>query len=270
MIVTFTTVPPRFAHLGATLGALAAQTHRPDAVELYLPRRYRRFPGERPALPPLPDWVRVIDVDEDFGPATKILPAAARWRGQAVDLICWDDDRTADPGWLARFAAMRRERPDDVVCEYARELEHVTRDETFRRTDPPGPRAELMRPTPAERRAGTVELRPDGGPALCFRRAGYMDVFYGFRGAMLRPDWLHPRAWSIPEVMWTVDDVWLSGMLELAGRRIWVGTGARWLDGATAVEQIAPLKTHVADGMDRFAANRRCAAHLRETWGIWR
>lgn len=270
MIVTLTTIPPRFALLGEALQSLAAQVHRPEAVELYLPRQYRRFPGERPALPPLPDWVRVIEVDHDHGPATKILPAARRWRGRAVDLLFCDDDMVHDPLWTTRFAALRADRPEDAVCEYGRSLHFVCQDETFRRTAFPRPRALLMKPTAAEIAAGTVELRPNGKAAHYFRKPGFVDVLYGFRGAMIRPDWLDDRAFDIPEVLWTVDDVWLSGMLERAGRTIWVGTGGRWTVGHGTASRVSPLMDHEEGGADRLEANRRCATYLRHTFGIWR
>ena len=63
MILSFTSIPPRFPFLGRVIQQLEKQTVRPDAVELYLPRTYRRFPGERPALPKLPDWVKIIDIE---------------------------------------------------------------------------------------------------------------------------------------------------------------------------------------------------------------
>ncbi|MFY8147512.1 MAG: hypothetical protein ACOVME_13030, partial [Rhodobacter sp.] len=47
----------------------------------------RRFPGAVPSLPPLHEWVDVIHCDDDLGPATKVLPAAARWRGTETDLL---------------------------------------------------------------------------------------------------------------------------------------------------------------------------------------
>lgn len=270
MILTFTTIPPRFALLGEALRSIEAQKLRPDAVELYLPRTYRRFPGQRPALPPLPDWLTVVEVDHDHGPATKILPATRRWHGRDVDLLFCDDDMVHDPLWTTRFAAMRRTRPEDAVCEYGRTLHYVCQDQGFRRSTFPKPRALLMKATPEEIAAGSVELRPNGKAAHYFRTPGFVDVLYGFRGAMIRPDWLDDRAFAIPEVLWTVDDVWLSGMLELMGRRIWVGTGGRWTVGHGTASRISPLLDHSEGGTGRIEANRRCAAYLRQTFGIWR
>lgn len=258
MIVTFTSIPPRFAYLGAMLRGIEAQTLRPDAVELYIPRSYRRFPGQVPSLPPLPDWVKVIEVAEDLGPATKILPAAARWRGRGVEILFGDDDKSYDPQWCSRFQAMRRLKPRDALCEFGRELEFVTRRPDLRRRRPALPRVVLSPPAAQE------------GPRKHFAEPGYTDVFYGFAGAMIKPEWLDHRAEAIPDIVWTVDDVWISGMLELAGRRIWVGDGLRGTANPTEAGKVHALLDHVEQGIGRFAANALCAEYMQKTFGIWR
>ena len=75
-VITLSTIPPRFAGIGPALRSLVAQRSRPEAVELYIPRSYRRFPDWGGGLPEVPEGVRIVRVDEDLGPATKILPAA--------------------------------------------------------------------------------------------------------------------------------------------------------------------------------------------------
>ena len=98
LVVTFTAIPPRFSNLPRKLASIARQDVRPDRVELHLPKIYRRFPGATPSLPSLPEWVDVIYCEDDLGPATKVLPAAARWRGTDTDLLLCDDDRIQDRG----------------------------------------------------------------------------------------------------------------------------------------------------------------------------
>ena len=117
MILTFTTIPPRLPLLGPALAAFAAQKHRPDAVELYLPKVWRRFPGERPSLPPLPDWVTVVEVDHDHGPATKVLPALERYRGRDIDIGGQDQfgDEQHGAGRYAHEGEADRQRAELVV-----------------------------------------------------------------------------------------------------------------------------------------------------------
>jgi hypothetical protein len=92
----------------------------------------------------------------------------------------------------------------------------------------------------------------------------------GFRGALIRPGWIDPRAWRLPDLLWTVDDVWLSGMIALAGRHIWAGGNACWMAGLTAASRMHDLYNSVIDGHDRASANRQCVDYLQETYGLWR
>ena len=117
LVVTLSSIPPRFAGLGPTLKSLLRQKVRPDEVRLYLPRRYRRFPDWDGSLPAVPDGVRICTTDEDMGPATKILPAVRDFRGREVELLLCDDDRIYDPLWTSRFLAARRAHPDCVIVE---------------------------------------------------------------------------------------------------------------------------------------------------------
>ena len=270
IIVTFTTIPPRLPLLGPALAALAAQKRRPDAVELYLPRTWRRFPGERPALPALPDWLTVVDTPHDLGPATKVLPALDRHRGRNVDILFCDDDMTHDPLWTTRFAALRAERPEDVVCEYGVDLADLCSDPGLVPQDRPQPRA-LVNRVSAARISASLRSMATGGAGIPYLRApGYVDVLFGFRGALLRPGWLDPRATHLPDVVWTVDDVWLSGMAALAGRRIWAGGAASWMQGAAPAAQVGDLTRHCEIGIGRDAANRLCVDYLRNRYGVWR
>ena len=98
------------------------QTLRPEAVELYIPMAYRRFPDWGGALPLVPEGVRIIRSTQDFGPATKILPAARAYRGDKVELIYADDDQFYAPDWAAGFLAARKLHPHAALCAAATRL----------------------------------------------------------------------------------------------------------------------------------------------------
>lgn len=99
-VVSLTSVPPRFAGLGPVLASLLAQGA--ETVVLSLPRRFDRFPGAFDA-PALPDGVELLWSDEDFGPATKLIPAQRAFPGRQI-AIC-DDDCLYGPGWLTALQA---------------------------------------------------------------------------------------------------------------------------------------------------------------------
>jgi hypothetical protein len=268
-ILTLTSIPPRYPFLQRILANFETQTERPDGVQLYLPLAYRRFPGERPSLPPLPEWVEVIDCPWDHGPATKILFAVRAWRGRPVNIVYCDDDQLYDPAWLARFKALRRERPDDALCERGYHLEEISE---ARRTRAPEPRA---RRRPAEgkdlryRAARALSLWQGKPPRHGFAESGYIDVAEGNGGVCIRPEWLDASAEEMPGVFWTVDDVWLSGHLAKARRNIWLNHEGFVQNALPGASKLEPLYQFRCGGVDRAGANRQCIAHLRKTCGVW-
>ena len=84
-------------------------------LNLNIPQNYRRFPGELPTLPALPDWVSVKFCEVDYGPASKVLPTVERWRHKEADFLICDDDCVHDFAWIERLAKTRQERPDDII-----------------------------------------------------------------------------------------------------------------------------------------------------------
>lgn len=269
LIVTFTSIPPRFPHLGGLFDALAAQLDRPDRVEMYLPPSYRRFPGDRPALPPLPDWVEVIEVEEDLGPATKVLPAIERWRGKDVDLLYCDDDRAYDTGWVARMRAARARLPGVAICEHGMNIDAVG---DFTRKKAPQPRAERNRLTEKDELESWAS--PDHVPSpearQVFTREGHIDIMEGYRGVLVRPDTFHPDVFRRPDLIWTVDDIWLSGMATLQGTRIWATAPMLPPLVLGETDRISPLFQHREQGMGRHTLNWIAVTWFRETYGIWK
>jgi hypothetical protein len=268
-ILSFTTIPPRFKFLGRVLRQLEKQTVRPDRVELHLPRHYRRFAGEKPSLPPLPDWLDVFECENDLGPATKVLPAAQKWRGSDVRLHYFDDDQKYDSRWLERFAAMRKKRADDVLCERGFHLDEIS---TVHRQQAPTPAAKRLL-----RDGRTWGYRVKRSASLWlwkplrhgFSASGYIDVAEGNGGVSIKPDWLDDLAMTIPGPLWTVDDVWLSGMLARAGHRIWVDHTGFIQNSFPEASKLHPLYKHSESGVNRREANQLCVDYLRDNFGIW-
>ncbi len=93
VVVSLSTIPPRFPFIGQTLQSLLNQSIRPDRIEVWIPRFYRRFPEHAFCIPDVPDGVTIELVDEDLGPATKVLHCARKYRGTDTRIIYVDDDR---------------------------------------------------------------------------------------------------------------------------------------------------------------------------------
>lgn len=269
VIVTLTAVPPRFANLGAKFKSLENQTVRPDRVQLTVPRVYRRFQGERPALPNLPDWVEIFESDIDFGPATKILPAAQRWAGENVDLLICDDDRLQDKNWVSRFRETRIQRPNDIICERGWNIHERL---GLVQTKPQMPRAEQDSKggrTLTYRLKRILSLNLLHPPRQVYAKPGYVDVFEGFLGALIPVHAIPQAAFTIPEVIWTVDDVWLSGMAASNNTFVWAHDIMRPVYSDTFIDRTAALRNHIEQGVGRSGADRLAVEHLRHEFGVW-
>ena len=263
-VITLTTIPPRFAALGPTLASLVSQD-LPAPVELWIPDRYARFPGWDGSLPPVPAGVTIRRSSRDWGPATKVVPAALERAGTAVDLLFCDDDSIYAPDWHRRFKALRRARPDEALAALGRHLPGRAKGPRLRedrmprmRRRPPG----VTRPILAEQGYG------DGPPVALVAESGYADLLGGWGGVMVRPSFFAPHLADGPGRWWPVDDVWLSGMLELGGTAIWIEAsilppGRRNIGGTAALTRLS------VDGDGRAALDQGCIADLTARHRIW-
>lgn len=272
IIITLTSIPPRFPFLERRLKKLVAQTYNVAAIELYIPKRYKRFPlHSRYELPALPKGVDLRWVDEDLGPATKILPAYERWMGQDVDLLLCDDDRAHDSNWLKRLSDARTLRPSDIICERGWNVDErfgfMINDEEISknraRQAPSGGR------TVGYRIARALSLGLLHPPRRLYSKSGYVDIFEGFLGALIPPNAFHRHVFEIPESMWMVDDVWLSGMATIAKTKIWVHDTPRPVFSDGKVDRIEALRDFSFDGNNREDSELQCTKYFREKYGIW-
>ncbi len=269
VVLTLTSIPPRFSNLGRKFRSIEKQTLKPDHVELNIPRNYRRFPGEVPSLPDLPDWVSVESCPVDYGPATKVLPTVERWRSQAVDLLICDDDRLPDKHWIERLLRARRTRADDILTERGW---HIDDRFSFDREKTDLPRCEL---DPRGGRSLAYRLKRGLSlgawhpPRQVVKTPGYVDVFEGFLG-VLAPNWSWTeKVFDIPEAIWTVDDVWLSGMAYLNGTKVWAHDIPRPVYADSHFDKVEPLKRFVHGGYGRNDADYLAVEYLRENEGVW-
>lgn len=268
-IISFTAIPPRFSNLGAKFKSLEQQTVRPDRVQLTLPKTYRRFPGERPSLPSMPDWVEVFECDFDYGPATKLLPAVQRWAGTDSDLLICDDDRLQDKDWVSRFKKVREQRQNDIVCERGWNIQDRF---GLMQQSLKLPRAERNRKegrTFGYRLKRLCSLNFLHPPRQVYFKPGYVDVFEGFLGALIPVKAIPPSAFDIPGTIWTVDDVWISGMAALTNTYVWAHDMERPVYSGGKFDKLAALKDHVENGVTRDSADKMAVEHLRNAFGAW-
>ncbi|WP_370312814.1 glycosyltransferase family 2 protein [Sagittula sp.] len=262
LVVSLTTIPSRVPYLSATLDSLLAQNTRPDAIEINVPRTYRRpeFGTLDTAL--LPDGLDVHMIGSDYGPATKILPTVERYRDQDALLVYCDDDYSYDPDWLTRLTETAARHPEAVIAERWRSsLKWEGAQRWMHRRNSLSYRL---------RRIASLGLwRP-------LRTGGYVpDIAEGAGGVLIRPHFVDAEAYDIPDKFWAVDDIWLSGIFQKNGHPVVpTGISRRGPDQSTVVDgklirEVDALLDLVHDGMDRWQLNVACIEHMRARFGVF-
>jgi len=274
LIISLSTIPPRFELLGPTLKSLLNQKTPADRIILYIPNSYRRFPDYDGRLPDVPDGVEIRRPEIDYGPATKVLAAAREFRGQDCDILFCDDDRVYPSGWSRVFLDARQAHPNACIAIAAREGIELFDNTQDRGDQPRAVQHDWRRDLPFLFRYGIWSIRRKLRPRcprplrVLWKSAGYTDLLKGYGGVLVRPEFFDDVAYDIPDVLWAVDDIWLSGMLARNGIPIWTPANVR-LPVTSRASDAAALDDSVIDGARRRAAEEACAAYLRETYGIW-
>jgi hypothetical protein len=266
LVITLTAIPPRFPYLKETLQSLLAQKAQVASIELYLPRQYRRFDWDPTRLPQVPEGVQIHLVDQDHGPATKVLPAVQAYRGQDVSILFCDDDKVYDCDWAQRFVDCAAQHPGCCIVEEGGDVCHYSNHD-FKGALQPRPQRRVKDLAYRFKRMlslGTWKPRKSVG-------SGYVDMLEGWGGVMVRPEFLTEAAFDIPDILWTVDDVWLSGQLALNGVPIWLnGDDPRRTKGNSHEVKQASLRKLVHEGHGRIEANQACVDYFRDKHAIWR
>jgi hypothetical protein len=266
-IITLTAIPPRFPYLAETLGSLLSQRADITAVEVWLPRKYRRFDFDpATALPKVPEGVTINITAEDMGPATKILPSVKRHRGQDVNLIFCDDDKVYDPGWAGRLLAESAAHPGYCIVEEGGDISHNS---THDWHGPELPRANRPHKDWKYRLRRALSLgrwKPRKNQS-----SGYVDILEGWGGVLVRPEFFADGAFDIAPKLWMVDDIWLSGQLALNNVPIWltVDEDIRTKGSSNEVRHAA-LRFQTVEGKGRKALNQAGIDYFRDTHGIWK
>lgn len=267
LILSLSTIPPRFQFIQRTLRTLLEQTLRPDEIRLNLCRSYRRFPGEVPGLPPLPEGVSVRWGEIDYGPATKVLPTIADHRGQDVEILFCDDDQAYRPELVETLVSRRALHPDSCICGRGYNLSERPKGHRYFVTGGHKPRAVLRKKGLWYRALRTASLGLWKPPPRL--QDGHVDILEGFGGALVRPGFFPDEVFDIPDILWTVDDPWLSG--HLTRRQVPILAVNQPVIARTdkAMHKLNPLGKFVHKSVGRLEADTRCIDYFRETYGIW-
>ena len=272
-IISLSTIPPRFDRLAPTLKSLVEQSGTIDEIRLYIPKRYRRFPDYDGSLPSVPDGITIVRPDDDMGPASKVLFAARELRGKNARILFCDDDKAFSPNWATQLFAAQDERPGECVALIGKDVPtDIAKSSAFLPKAVRSQKIDLsLRARRLKHKLATRVMpgeRPKPMPRL-IARGGYVDVLQGLGGVVVRPEFFDDIAYAIPDVIWAVDDVWLSGMLALKGVPIWLPAGLEE-PRTTEAHDFASLFLATIEGADRIEANRRCIEYMQDHFIVWR
>lgn len=274
LVVSLSTIPPRFDKLFPVLEHLQRQTAPVEEIRLYIPKRFRRFPDYDGTLPEVPKGIRVIRPSEDLGPSSKVLFAAENLRGTDTDIIYCDDDHFYEPDRFERILAARNGHYDRCVTAMGGDLKKSwqikLRTQRMPHAIPWKKNLDyrLKRVKQICLQAVTRQkLRKP--PRQSFVNAGFVEIAKGYGGVLVRPDFFDDAAYDIPPVVWAVDDIWLSGHMERRGVPIWLANDIP-APNVNPEADIHRLQDAVIEGAGRLAADLACIKYMQDTYGIWR
>lgn len=231
LVISLTSIPPRLPQLFKTLNSLRQQCTSVEVIELCLPKRFKRFPDFEVRNVGVPDGVVLRTVENDLGPATKVLPTAMAWRGQDVRILYCDDDKKFDQDWAAGFLKSSAFYEAKGHDRFALATIGVCVDWYDGATSSIQPRRRPTRQKPMldfsyrwnklnysfnTKILGKSSNVPSR--SRWFSSSGQIDIMEGYGGVLVKPDFFQDSDLEIPDPIWRVDDIWLSGLL--ASRKI--------------------------------------------------
>jgi len=261
IVISLTTVPSRARHLSQFLEGINSQTVLPSRIELNLPAEYHKRSLGKVDRTLIPSDLDVYDC-EDCGPATKILPTLKRYSGSDTRIIYCDDDRIYDKNWVRNLVAASDCNPKSAICDETISISSII----YRYHHP------------------HKDLRYKVRKALSLGRyrpyhtdkTRQSDVAQGFGGVLVKPSFFTNTVFSIPDVLWSVDDIWLSGNMTLNGTKIrWSGrcrdekSVPMFVDGHELGRLPDSLNLSECDGFNRHSADYYAVRYFQKNFGIW-
>lgn len=123
IVVSLSTIPSRVPDLEATLVTLAVQTRKPDAIYVSIPRRSVRENADYPIKDIaklikklLPGVGRIVLLDEDYGPLTKLMGPLLHEKDPGTLIITVDDDQKYDMRLVETLFKGSLAHEGSVVC----------------------------------------------------------------------------------------------------------------------------------------------------------
>jgi hypothetical protein len=259
-IISLTTIPSRIDRIFPTLKSLLDQTAKIDRIVLNIPTRYRRGGSIELSKHILPGRIEINCCEEDYGPATKILPTLAMLARERTDdarIIYGDDDRIYSSEWAQNLLTLSDKHPGDCITYQGRYGSSYIANSKVGR----GPKRFLKKPyyvTKFRKIKRTLSRSRD-----------LVDVAEGFGGVLVRPSFFDASIFTIPDIIWTVDDIWLSGHMIKNGVKIRKLKKSRRQHKAVGWNPQDALLDFSDSGYGRDEANVLAIRYFQDRHKIW-
>lgn len=257
-IISLTTIPSRFKGIEATLTSLLNQDACIDEVALYIPKHYRRQSLTYSELPKIPEGVKLYITEIDYGPGSKVLHALKQYKGQDVRILYCDDDNIYMPEWASSLIKASEENPNACIAAYGKNIKAVwdinqiknNKDWQYR----------------LKRILSLGLWNPKKKQPEYLNK---IDIVMGFGGVLVKPEFFTEDIYDIPDIMWTVDDVWLSGNLERQNIEKIIPEEAINYHKPNSQNRVDELRKMTYKGHNRYQADLECIRYFQKNYDIW-
>ena len=197
IIVSLTTIPARINHITNTLKSLLYQKRLPKKILINIPYTYSR--GNEDYV--IPEWLEeltfleIVRVDNDYGPATKVIPTI---ESQAPDqlILVLDDDHIYTPYYIQEFEAASKLYPEFILSA----------------------NGWIVPPDLVDKHTNLImnlkHIPPTPVKGTRIRKIYQTDIVQGYAGYLIKPRFFNVEELKdyskAPPELRLVDDVWIS------------------------------------------------------------
>ena len=198
-VVSLTTIPARIHRISPTIRSILTQTVKPNVIYLNIPHISKRqnqtyrIPQTIQAL----DEVRLLRTEQDWGPATKLLPLLQQGLSPDTPIIVIDDDQIYPRRLVETYLYYAHQYSNAALCLAGWQ---VPPDFCHQQRIPvEGARTRLI-----DRPANVLEFPQ------------FVDIIQGASSYLVRPRFFEHTIFNYntaPSAAFFVDDIWISGHL---------------------------------------------------------
>ncbi|MDR3541962.1 MAG: hypothetical protein P4L69_13485 [Desulfosporosinus sp.] len=263
IVVSLSTIPSRCDKLDETLVSLASQTLKPDAIFISVSknsiRENKPYPVKALAKTVkrvLPGVGRVIVLDEDYGPLTKLMGPLLNEDDPTTLIITVDDDQKYGEKLVETLVKASEQTPNAAVCMCGHVVGHFPNVWGYRcsRMDRPWPMKKLY-------------LKPGSQVDIISGWCGvlYPRGIFGDKDSIPNPAMESMRKESL-KILHRHDDLYISAWLDLLKVKKYV---TAYAEKQGDVQLQHAYKNSLSMG-DSGPTPSQGVKHLKEFWGVVR